>query len=467
MKGVVNANRPIAVLLTSHWTSLVGTILVTTAGFLWLFALPAQARGHVDNPYTGIVLFLILPLVFFLGLALIPLGAVIAKRRVAAGLADPSADRASALRKLFLFLGVTTIANVVIGSQLSYRAVEHMETTQFCGQSCHVMKPEFTAHAASPHSKITCVSCHISPGATGWLQSKINGTRQLAEVVSNSYPRPIPAGLSSGRLVASEETCESCHARGSGRSVRVRVIPNHADDEANTATWTVLSLGVRKIHDAHMGGGIAIRYAATDATRQSIPWVELTRGTAAATAFIGKDVTADSVAALPKFTMQCVDCHNRPAHTFERPGPALDRAISEGAIPVSLPFVKKKGVELLTASYASEDEARTRIAADLGRYYREAYPAVAAAGSADIDRAAGAIAAIWSHNVFPEMKVGWGTYPNNLGHEDTPGCFRCHDGGHATADGAASIDQDCSSCHEPIAVEEANPEILKTLGVSG
>ena len=438
-----------------------GTILVTTAGFLWLFALPAQARGHVDNPYTGIVLFLILPVVFFIGLALIPLGALIAKRRVAAGLAGPPPDRAGALRKLFWFLGVTTIANVVIGSQVSYRAVEHMETTQFCGQSCHVMKPEFTAHASAPHSKVACVSCHISPGATGWVQSKINGTRQLLEVATNSFHRPIPAGLASGRLVASEETCESCHAREAGRTVRVKAIPQHADDEANSETWTVLSLAIRKIHGAHMGDGIAIRFAATDATREAIPWVEVTRRPAGTVAtYLGKDVKRDAAAALPTFTMQCVDCHNRPAHTFERPGPALDRAIASGEIPASLPFIKTKGLELLEASYADERDARARIASDLRSHYTSGSPA-------DVDRASSALFALWSRNVFPDLKVTWGTYPNHIGHDASPGCFRCHDSEHTTADGTASIDQDCSSCHETIAIEETNPEILKTLGISG
>jgi len=468
----MRSDRPVAVLLTSHWVSLAGTCLVTTAGLLWLFALPAQARGRVDNPYTGIVLFLILPLMFCLGLALIPLGVLLAKRRVASGWVGSPPERAAAMRKLLLFLGVTTIANVAIGSQLSYRAVQHMETTQFCGQSCHVMKPEFTAHAVAPHAQVPCVSCHVSSGATGWIQSKINGTRQLYEVVSHSVPRPIPPGLSSGRLVASEESCETCHARGAGPGVRLKIIPKHAEDEANTPNWTVLAMHMAGgrlggIHGAHMGPGVAIRYAATDAARQTIPWVEVTRGpNNTVTAYLGKDVKPDSLAALPRFAMQCVDCHNRAAHSFERPDAALDRAIASGEIPVSLPFVRKKGGALLAAEYASEEDARARMSSELGSFYEEAYPALARSNKKDIDCAGLALAAIWSRNVFPDLKVDWGTYPNNLGHEDSPGCFRCHDGDHATADGSASIGQDCASCHEALAVEEPNPAILTTLGLT-
>jgi nitrate/TMAO reductase-like tetraheme cytochrome c subunit len=329
------------------------------------------------------------------------------------------------------------------------------------------MKPEFTAHAAAPHAKVACVDCHVSPGATGWVHAKINGTRQLYEVVTNSFSRPIPAGLASGRLVGSEETCESCHDRDAGRALRLKVMPKYGNDEANSATWTVLGMRIAKIHAAHMGPGITVRFAATDATRQSIPWVE-TRGPAGEpAAYFAKGATAASVSTLPQFAMQCVDCHNRPAHTFERPAAAVDRAMRAGDIPSTLPFVKKKGVELLEASYADDAEARTRIASELKAYYTSGYAAIASSRSADIDRASGALFAIWARNVFPDLKVTWGTYPSNVGHQDTPGCFRCHDGEHATADAKASIEQDCSSCHEAIAIEEASPEILKTLGISG
>jgi NapC/NirT cytochrome c family, N-terminal region len=377
---------------------------------------------------------------------------------------DAVPDRGAAFRKLALFLGITTAANVVIGSQLSYRAVEHMETTQFCGQSCHVMTPEFRAHAVAPHSKVVCVDCHVSPGATGWVKSKINGTRQLYQVASDSFHRPIAPSLASGRLVASAETCESCHARAPGRSIRVRVIPKHADDEANTPSWTVLTMRVGGgklggIHGAHLGDGVVIRFAATDATRQTTPWVELTRPGASPVAFLAKGTDAAQAAALPKHTMQCVDCHNRPAHTFERPERAVDRALVLGDLPSGLPFMRKRAVELLRATYADEGAARSGIAARLRETYASAEPS-------DVTKAADALSAIWAPNVFPDLRVTWGTYPNNLGHEDDPGCFRCHDGDHATADGSTSIDQDCSSCHEAVAIDEASPEILTTLGLS-
>ena len=189
-------DRPVLVLLASHWISMLGAALVTLAGISWLFALPLNFRGHAANPYIGLLLFVALPIVFFAGLALIPAGIALAKRRVTESLTAVQ-DRRAAWLRTGIFFAVMTVANVIIGSQLTYRAVEQMDTVQFCGQSCHVMKPEFTAHQLAPHRVVECVDCHVAPGASGWVQSKINGTRQLKDVIFNSYPRPIESAMES------------------------------------------------------------------------------------------------------------------------------------------------------------------------------------------------------------------------------------------------------------------------------
>jgi len=194
---IKNPNEPVLAFLTSHWLSMVGAMLVTVAGFTWILVLPTQLRGHAENPYTGIILFMILPVIFVLGLGLIAIGAVLGRRRLRAAIDRTPLDRQTSLRRLGIFLFVATILNVVIGSQLTYRAVEHMETTQFCGNTCHVMKPEFVAHQNADHSRIVCVECHVAPGVGGWLESKMSGTRQLLEVMTNSFPRPIPSAPSS------------------------------------------------------------------------------------------------------------------------------------------------------------------------------------------------------------------------------------------------------------------------------
>jgi hypothetical protein len=462
--------RPILVLLTSNWISMAGVTLVTLAGFSWLFVLPANIRGHVGNPYIGLLVFIAIPAVFFVGLALIPIGLALARRHVAAGFADAT-DRRAAWRRVGVFFAVMTMANLIIGSQLSYRAVEHMETVQFCGQTCHVMKPEFTAHLLPPHQEVACASCHIAPGATGWLKAKLAGTRQLMAVTFDTFPRPIESAMESNRLVSSAETCEQCHAREKSIGPRLRVFSKFKDDEANTHTETVLMMLVGGgrfggIHGAHMGPGVRIRYAASDRKRQTIPWVEYRNTQTGVTrTYLASDAKPVSVSSLPTFEMQCVDCHNRPAHSFELPGRAVDEAIARGEIPVGLPFVKKTAVELLKASYSSDDEATQRIPAGLSVYYQGKYPAVASKRFADIRTVGEALLAIYRHNVFPDLKVTWATYPNNLGHADDPGCFRCHDDCHATPD-KKTITQDCNACHQSLAVEETSPEILKTLGIA-
>jgi len=464
-----NVRRPVWQLLTVHWLSLAGTALVTTAGFSWLFVLPLQLRGHASNPYVGIVVFLILPVIFFAGLLLIPIGIYFGKHRLSKG-GDSILDRKAALRRMVWFLILTSVLNIFIGTQLTYRAIKHMETPQFCGQSCHAMLPEFMAHQNSPHSQLECVECHVAPGAAGWVASKTAGTRQLLEVMRNSYTRPIPSAMETNRLVPATETCESCHWAQKFGSMKLRVINNYAEDEKNTRTQTVLMMMVggskfAGIHGAHFGPGIKIRYAAADAKRQTIPWVEY-KNTAlgAAEIFLSDASDADAVGRLPTYEMQCVDCHNRPTHTFESPERGMNNALALKEVSGNLPFIKKKAMELLKATYASNEEASGKISAELTSYYRQNYPALYANQLKDIEGAAQAIIAIYNRNVFPDLKVRWGTYPNNLGHTDFPGCFRCHDGSH-TSTGGTTIAQDCNSCHQLLATDEASPEILKTLGL--
>jgi hypothetical protein len=448
---------------------MLGSALVTLAGFSWILLLPTHLRGSVENPYIGLLLFIAIPIVFFTGLALIPIGIALAKRRISVTF-DNLGDRKSAYRRAGMFFGVMTVANALIGSQLSYRAVAHMDSPQFCGQSCHVMKPEFTAHQLPPHAAVRCAECHIAPGAEGWFKAKMAGTRQLMAVVFNSYPRPIESAMESDRLVSSAETCEQCHQRDRVVGSRLRVISKFKDDETNTRTETVLMMhiggGASGIHGAHVGPGVHIRYASSDKKRQTIPWVEY-RNTVngAKREYLATDSKSDAVRALPVFEMQCVDCHNRAAHSYDQPDHALDGAIAEGRIQGGLPFIKKTALNLLKADYKDSDEAVRKISDGLAAFYNSKYPDVARQRGKEIQAAGTTISTIYSNNVFPDLKVAWGTYPNNLGHMDFPGCFRCHDDNHQTAD-KKTITQDCNTCHQSLAVEETSPEVLKTLGLA-
>jgi hypothetical protein len=205
---------------------------------------------------------------------------------------------------------------------------------------------------------------------------------------------------------------------------------------------------------------VKIRYAPSDEARQTIPWVEYA-GPSGKRTYASADA---KIAGLSVREMDCMDCHNRPTHTYELPERGVDRAMNAGEIAASLPFAKKKALEIIKANYGTRDEAARRIPAAFAEFYETQYPEVWTRQRALVLSSGQEVLAVWNRNIFPGMKVTWGAYPNNLGHMDFPGCFRCHDGGHSTKDGQ-TISQDCNACHTLLAVEEPNPKILSELGV--
>src|SRR5689334_17920285 len=114
-------DRPAWLVLSQHWLSLLGVALVATALICWLIVLPQSVRGHFGNPYLGIVVFLIVPAIFFAGLVLIPIGIYLGRRQIREGVAKTHLDRKTVLRRVAWFFGVTTLFNVLIGTQFTYR----------------------------------------------------------------------------------------------------------------------------------------------------------------------------------------------------------------------------------------------------------------------------------------------------------------------------------------------------------
>jgi nitrate/TMAO reductase-like tetraheme cytochrome c subunit len=458
--------------LAQNPVSLVGVSLATSLFFTMLVFYVATSVGVSLNPYVGIVAFLVLPGIFLLGLVLIPVGMILKRRRESrAGQLPqryPDLDfNRPELRRVFSFVVLATGINGIVLVNASYRGVEYMDSVAFCGQACHsVMAPEFAAYQASPHSRVACVSCHIGPGASWFVRSKLSGVRQIFAVALDTYSRPIPAPIED--LRPARETCEQCHwpSKFSGSLLRVR--PKFADDEKNTATKTVLLLKVgggtaqgRGIHSAHLDLAREIQYLATDPQRQTIPWVRYVSAGGEAREYATPDWDKDMSKGELR-TMDCVDCHNRPTHTFQLPEQALDEVLAAGRVDASLPFFKKKAVELLKQPYPSQPAAAEALARGLTSYYRETYPDVWNRQKESVELAAQTIQEIYQRNVFPEMKVSWGTYPNNIGHMNSPGCFRCHDGNHLNAQGTA-LTQDCNTCHVLLAIEEEKPAILEQL----
>jgi hypothetical protein len=461
--------------LSNNWISLIGVVVVTTATIFWLFLLPFTLRGEITHPYIGILVFLLLPVAFILGLLLIPAGIALRRRmgRQAPLSFPPLNWQNQDFRRLLLFIGVTTALNLVIASQLAYSAVTFMDSTAFCGLTCHrIMIPEYTSHQNASHAQVECAACHIGPGATSFVKSKMAGTGQLFAMMLNNYPRPIPPPEN---LRPARETCEQCHWRQRFIGEKPLVHTTYAEDEQNSATSTVLLMkvggkawnGSVGIHGAHLAENTSITFIATDRQRQTIPQVTYTDASGNQTAYNDSSAkaTPDSLARGVHRDMDCVDCHNRPTHNYQLPERALDDAMSGGRISPALPSVKKQALAALKTSYPDRETAQRQIAETLGTFYRSRYPQIYAQNRKQIDQAIAAVQNIYARNVFPEMKITWGSYLNNLGHMDFPGCFRCHDGNHASA-GGKIIPNDCDTCHQVKALDEKNPAILSDLGLA-
>ena len=452
--------------------SLIGGALTSASAFTLVGFWVVQFFGHggSNNPYLGILFDLILPGLFILGLILIPIGMFFRRRSLKSTGKMPTTFpeislRDPVFRRGIVFVVVATFINFVIVGTASYRGVAYMDTPSFCGTSCHVMAPEWNAYHVSAHAGVACTDCHIVSGVQGFVNAKVNGTKQLLMVLMNNYPRPI---LQDDKVPEASETCLKCHNPGRYIGDKLVVSTAYGDDEKNAVTHslTLVHVGGRDsfshlsgIHGAHMAH---MEYIATDSTHQTIPWVSKTNDDGSTTEFVSTDQKGPVTG--QKRVMDCIDCHNRAAHSFTTPEEALNHDMAQGSPSASLPFVHKEGLTLLKATYASQEEAREKIAAGLETYYQSQYPAVWSGQRAQIDQAAKTLATIYDNNVFPFMNVTWGTHPNNLGHNDYPGCFRCHDGSHNSKAGA-SISNDCSLCHNLLISGEANPKLLADLGM--
>jgi nitrate/TMAO reductase-like tetraheme cytochrome c subunit len=465
--------------LGNNGITLTGAALTTASGItLVLFWLNELTSAHPPHPYAGIILFLTLPAVFVLGLVLMPIGVI--RRRLQLkrqGLLTrpyPKVDfHEPLLRRAAALVGVATVANVALLGTASFKGVEYLDSNQFCGLTCHtVMQPEYTAFVNSPHARVGCAQCHIGPGAPWFVKSKLSGVRQVFAVAFHTYSRPIPSPVE--ELRPARETCEQCHWPQKVHGDKFLVRTSYGDDEKNTPSTTVLVLkiggrtwqGAVGIHGRHLDAVERISYVSTGGRREVIPRVSYIDDQGQTVEFVSEavKVTPAELAAAEHRKMDCVDCHNRPTHAFELPERAVDRAIDEGRISRDLPFVRKKAVELLKVDYPDRATAGREIPAGLAEFYRTGYPKIYERRPALVESASAAVAAIYMRNVFPEMKVTWGIHPNHIGHESSPGCFRCHDGEHKAADGQ-TITQDCDACHTILAMQETNPKILAELGL--
>lgn len=445
--------------------SLIGGSITTASAIVWwTFWIMDLVNNALTNPYLGLIFFFLLPILFISGLILIAIGVFFRRKNLRKIGMIPEVYPALDLNNPVLRHGVlvvlaATMVNLLIVGISTYEGISYMDSAQFCGTSCHVMRPQWVAYQHSPHAHVACVECHVGSGFKSYVRAKMEGTRQLVEVTFHTYPRPITVTLNG--LRPARATCEQCHNPRRFTGDKLVVLDSFNSDEKNTEMTTVLVLHLNLIHREHLSHFV---YTATDDTDQKIIAVSAPDGKGGTIKYVDSNWTGPIQGQTR--VMDCMDCHNQATHIFRTPEQAIDQAMIHGSPSPSLPYVHKEGLALIQGKYTSQAEAGQKITAALYNYYQTNYPLVWANQRALVQQAAKSLVAVYDQNVFPSMKVTWGTYPNNIGHMDYPGCFRCHDGTHMAKNGK-SIPNDCTTCHSIIAVDATNPQILNQLGITG
>lgn len=446
-----------------------GVILVTTSFVSFVVMQVGMLLGVVTNAYVGLIVYLLFPLMFVLGLVVIPVAWWRQRRRTGltnrglleARFGADGVEGGPTGSRVFRTVAVLTLGNVLILGVASIKMLHFMDTAEFCGTACHsVMNPEWTTYQASPHARVACVECHVGEGVGALLDSKLNGAWQMVSAAFDLYERPIPTPVH--QLRPARETCERCHWPEKFYGSRLQTRVSYADDEASTPAYTTLNLkidagaaGDSGVH-WHIDRKNEVRYASVDDRREQMIWVEARQTDGSVRRFSNIRLSSAEAESENERVMDCVDCHNRATHIYQEPTRAVDQRIRLGDIDRDLPYIRRETVKALRGDYPDRDAAESGIRAGLESFYRRSYPDRAAAWYDRIDRAVEAAVEIWSRNVHPEMNIEWGSYPSFLGHRDTPGCFRCHTRDLRDAEGRW-IPDDCTLCHSILAYGETTP----------
>jgi hypothetical protein len=368
----------------------------------------------------------------------------------------PPADSARWLRLLpFAMMGGLTLT-MLSGGIYGWT---YTNSSEFCGTACHTMPPEYDTYLRSPHARVQCVECHIGRDViTTQFTRKAGDLSHVVATLTNHYEFPI---YSKGMRPA-RESCEPCHFVEKFSDDRLREVRQYQDDKDNTAetTYLVLKTGGGTKREG-LGRGIhwhienTVRFIALDPLQQEIPYVRVIDDEGKVTEYydVTSGVTPEDVAGQFLETMDCITCHNRVTHTVVRPEEAVDQALRKKLIPEDLPFLRREAVALLSQKFEEPGTPLMPISS-LADFYGRQYPELYAERQEEIRQTIAVLEDIRTQIIFPEQRLDWDTHPDNLGHTDAPGCFRCHGGKHFTPSGEA-IRLECNLCHAiPVVVDD-------------
>lgn len=463
-----------------NWVSITGAILAVFNLATILSLVILHSLFNFGGAYIGLFIYMALPAFMIFGLILIPIGMRINRRRAKEEeLAGEERNwpilnfNNVATRNASIIFVVGTVFLLIISSVGSYEAFHFTESVEFCGKLCHqVMEPEFVTYHGSSHERVACVECHVGAGATWYVKSKLSGLYQVYSVLAHKFPTPIPTPIAN--LRPAQETCEKCHWPEKFYDRKMKDEHSFLADDSNTeeviqlqmkTSSKMTSAGIEKGIHQHISADVKIEYKTTTNNRQVIPWVRYTNlktGQSEIYTDSENKLSQAKLDSLETRVMDCLDCHNRPSHNYKAPQNFIDKLMSEGKISKTLPGIKKVAMEVLYPEYSTKDSAFMAITSKITNFYQKSYPDLITSRKSEIDNAIVEIQSGYASNIFPFMKANWKSYPNNIGHMEFDGCFRCHNNRHATESGKV-ISKDCNLCHNIIAQgTPANMEYSKS-----
>lgn len=446
-----------------NWLSMVGTFFAMFFFILIILLFLLAQIFDLGASYVGLILYIVLPGFMVLGLILIPIGMISKLRRdkkknLTPGKRLPFVDlNIRHHRNAFLIVTVSTIVLLLVTSIGSYEAFHYTESVEFCGTLCHtVMEPEYVAYQNSSHAQVKCVECHVGEGTDWYVRSKLSGLYQVYSVLAKKYPKPIATPLHN--LRPARETCEKCHWPEKFYARKMRIQKNFLTDSLNSE-WDIIlqmktgptysALGLEEGIHWHIDPSTKIEYIYDDEDKENIIWVKYTNtktGKYNIYKNMEEPVSDSTVNSHKKNTMDCIDCHNRPAHAYLSPPDYMDNLLTAGKVSKNIPFIKKYAMEVLYGAYPTKDTALMEIGKGILQHYLDDYPTYYATNKKLVDDALINIQDAYSKNAFPAMAVAYDAYPNHIGHLETNGCFRCHNNQFKSKSGRV-ISKDCNLCH--------------------
>ena len=377
-------------------------------------------------------------------------------------------------KRTYMVGGITAVVAALVGVAVATVAGiagwEYSNSNAFCANMCHSVHPEESrSHATGAHARVNCVECHMGRTSTlHHLALKPTHFKELWGMIVG-YERPI----TSGTLRPSREACEGCHWPSAEHhdSIATKVRYGTDPESSESKTTLVLHTGVGAVRESNAKGVHwhimnEVEYVSLDPQRREVPWVQVKKPDGTKVTYIDAEtkVTAAQMSGAEKRVMACYDCHNAVGHPFDNPEFAVDEAIRTGKIDRGLPAAKSRAVALITASEKVNGKPAERAAA-IDKLLAES--AAKAATPPELkpkeELFNKTMKELLVNVTFDEKGFSWKSFPNHLGHTDTPGCFRCHDGKHYNEKGEA-IRLQCTLCHNlPKVVRESGEGSVPSL----